>query len=401
MRKGVLQLIGGNGVAQGLQLCALILLSRLYAPSSFGLAGEIQSWASIFAVLITLQLHLALVLSEDELQLSLARKKTLAISLLIFFVLLPFLCFLELNYFFAVALALFVGVNNTNAAVLVYRGDFFRLSIFYIVRAVFVVAAQLVFAFLDGEFGLIYGMVMGEVMASAYLFFLSTSFKSLKTIFKGLGALNLWLYIVERRSFSLYGTLQELVSVLAFFAPLLLFVRYYGADVGGQYAMSNRLVWAPVVLVSSSLANVFYHQFSKEQNFKIVRSVIWFNFKYAVLSILLVFLIAQVPIVTFVLGDQWLLAQELMPYMLVAGAIFIYSIPYRVAYRALEKQKYLLGIECVTLSIVFYIFFFELNPLTTIKILLLAHLVQVLLVWFVLRVLMRDMNYPVVSKRNA
>lgn len=379
--------MSGNGVGQLLQFASIIFLSRLYNPADFGRAGEMQSYASIFAVIVGLQLYPTITLGKGEPDAKAKLLKVQAISIFIFFASLPLFIGIGGNFVFSILLALFVTLNNAYSAFLLFKGDFKNLSIFYVVRSIGIISIQFLLVPFNIQDGLIYGMIAGEAFACSYLIYLCRECLSEHGALVKQNITVLFNYIKEKKAFSLYGTLQELNSVLSFYAPLLLFIKFYGDDIGGQFSMGNRLVWAPTILVSSSVASVFLHQFSQKNNLSITKKIMWINWKYVAAAILVIIPFFYFDIVTFFIGKEWGLAQQLIPYMLLCGAIFIYSIPYRVAYRVLEKQKQLLLIELVILALTGLIFMFDLTPITTMKLLVAITLTQLILIY-------AGLNYP-------
>jgi teichuronic acid exporter len=357
-------LMSGNGLAQIIQLGGLVLLARLFTPSDFGYLGLIQSISTIVAVFITMQLHLTIPLSANEEEAEKRLFITNIVSFSLFLLLLIPFVVSEYLQFFALFLALILGLANSFTSFLVFRGKFGKLSKYYIIRSLIIVVFQIVFGLLTIKYGLVYGAIFGEVFGSLYLgLYIFNRKLNLRILYAELIKINIFKYILEKKQFSMYGTLQEFVSVAGFYLPLLLFIHFFGEYIGGQYAMANRLVWAPVVLLSSSLAQVYYHEFAQKNNWAAISKWFWFQPMYllALLIILVLFYFIK-DVVTVVLGQQWNEAKEMMLYMILSGIFFIYSIPFRVAYRALEKLSYLFTLEAfflLILMVLFYIFQLE------------------------------------------
>ena len=142
--------------------------------------------------------------------------------------------------------------------------------------------------------------------------------------------------------------------------------------------MANRLVWAPTILITSSLAQVFYHNFTQKNQWEILNKWIWFSYKYIAIMVTIPILYYYFSdIMIYVLGSKWQLTKEMIFYLLFSGIFFIYAIPYRVAFRATEKLKYLMLLDFVILLFIFSVFvFFSLNAINTIKLLTLFNFMQ-------------------------
>ena len=375
MLKHVKKLIFGNGVAQALQFMSILILSRIYLPSDFGLLAQVQSIAMVAAIVATLQLHLTIPLckSADEARSAVVNVQTICLTLFSIF-------FLPAVYFgkvviFSLVLSLLLGLSNTYNSYLVFNGSFARLSGYYIARAVVIIIFQISFALLSINDGLVWATILAEGLAAVYL---------QKTQLGGFRNISIdpraALVLAKRwKSFSVFGTLQELISVSAFYAPLFLFTLKYDATIGGQYAMANRLVWAPVVLLSSSVAQVLYHRFGKVlptstgDLLDILPSKVFFVAMVAVFS--LTFCLQDVFL--YVLGAQWGLASQLIPLQVLWGGFFLISTPFRVVCRALQLQGYQLTIDAgmlIAIGVLFTLPNFE--PLPRMWVLVMAAFCQ-------------------------
>jgi O-antigen/teichoic acid export membrane protein len=342
-------LILGNGVAQALQFLSILILSRIYLPSDFGLLAQVQSIAMMASIIGTLQLHLTIPLckSDDEARDTAQSVQTITLALFALFFF-PALYFGKI-YAFSLVLALFLGLANTYNSYLVFNGKFDRLSGFYVARAVAVIGMQISFAMLSISDGLLWGMLIAEGLAALYLRLTQLgSLRNIRIVPRAAIAL-----ATRLKSFSVYGTMQELISVSAFYAPLILFTFKFDEATGGQYAMANRLVWAPVVLLSSSVAQVLYHRFGKvspksvTELLEILPSKLVFA---AVLAACILSFYLQ-GVFLYTLGSQWGLASQLLPLQLLWGVFFLVSTPFRVVCRALHMQHYQLAIDAGMLAL--------------------------------------------------
>ncbi len=344
MRQQVKKLMLGNGLAQALQFGSILILSRIYAPSDFGYLAQIQSIAMIGAIWITLQLHLTIPLqktSEEARQgIKVIEKIALSFSLM---AIIPSMLIGEV-FAYAVVLSLFLGLANTYNGYLVYSGEFAKLSGFYIVRALLIIAMQISFSILDFEDGLVLATLTGEIAAAIYLRKIRIgSLNSADVTFK-----QLLEYIKTNKAFSIYGSIQETISVGAFFAPLFLFAYKFGEDVGGQYAMANRLVWAPIVLLSSSFAQVYYHKIGQVENIASIKVIDKNGFKIIAIGLTVVLTtFFMVDLFHLFLGNEWRMASELLPVQLLWGSVFLLSTPFRVIARAAKMQRLQILIDVV------------------------------------------------------
>ncbi|WP_347901359.1 hypothetical protein [Pseudomonas purpurea] len=358
MFNNVKKLLLGNGLAQAIQFGSIVFLSRIYYPADFALLTQAQSIATILAVIATLQMHLSIPLTKGVDEARNTARIVESLSFFLFLVTFPIAIYFGKIYIFAFVLTLAVAVSNTCNSYLVFSGDFGRLSGFYIKRALLIVGVQFGCAALSVQDGLLWGAVIGEAATALYLRKATFGFSKIH-----LGLRAIWETTLRLRSFSFYGTTQELTSVAAFYAPLILFTSTLGADIGGQYAMVNRLVWGPTILLTSSIAQVLYHQFGKvppRRGDSHSLSYLFLDrkiFLAAILGCLIAFQLEDLYL--FVLGGQWGLASKMLPWGMTWGAVFLMSIPFRVACRVLHLQKYQLFVDGVTLSSIWLMFTFS------------------------------------------
>lgn len=337
MREQIKKLMLGNSLAQLLQFGSIFILSRIYQPSDFGLLAQVQSIAMIASIVLTLQLHLTIPLSKNHDEALETVKHIQALSLRIFLVaFIPAFLYGDVALY-AIFLSLFLGFANTYTGYLVHSGSFEKLSFFYVARALLIIAMQIGFAFFEFEHGLIIATLMGEALSAIYL--------GCRSIYymegNGRPAGDLKLFVLNNKQFSIYGTIQEIISVSAFYAPLLLFSLKFGEDVGGQYAMASRLVWAPVGLVSGSYAQALFHKFGKNApaNNSEIASIMP-NMWIAITMLMVCGIAFNFNRITlYVIGDKWELASLMIPIQGIWGLIFFMSTPYRVLIRVFRIQK--------------------------------------------------------------
>jgi teichuronic acid exporter len=350
----VRKLILGNGLAQGLQLLSLLVLSRLNPPSDFGLLGQVQSIATLACVVATLQLHLAIPLTRTPEEARATAETVQSICLAMFLIALPAALYLGKIFTFAIVLALFLGLANTYTSFLVASGSFGRMSKFYVTRALMIIGLQVGFSTLRLPDGLVWAVVLAEGLAAMYLRL--AQFGPVHNV--RVGVKKSITLAIELKAFSLYGTVQELMSVCAFYAPLLLFSSKFGDATGGHYSMASRLVWAPVVLLSGSLAQVLYYQFGKQQPVSlgsIYKPVLSPGLAVAIgLTCAVAFGLQDIFLLA--LGAQWELASRMLPVILLWGAVFLVSTPFRVACRVLRLQRYQLMIDAGMLIAIWALF---------------------------------------------
>jgi O-antigen/teichoic acid export membrane protein len=349
VRNSIGKLLLGNSLGQIIQFSSILIFSRLYTPVEFGVLGQVQSCATVAAILCTLQMHLSIPLCKDTPEAKSLVSTIVAVCYAFALIALPFALFSGRVYVYSLFLALFVGLSNTFNGYFVFGGSFGSISRFYVFRSIAIVAVQAALGIANVSDGLVWGALGGEGITAAYLAVVTkNSILPMSRSYSRIAQV-----VNELQSFALFGTLQELASVSAFYAPLFFFARAYDASVVGQYAMASRLVWAPVILFSGSLAQVLYHEFGKDRSGKQMRLGFLKLPHIGYYPLLLAapvacYLLRDVVLVA--LGAKWRGAADMLPLVVAWGAVFVVSTPSRVVCRMLRQQKIHLAIDLAMLG---------------------------------------------------
>lgn len=342
------RLLAGNGAAHAIQLSALLILSRLCSPGEFGSLALVQTLGTIAASILTLQLHCTVPLKKADQSARSAVFMTQAITLLASVLVFPVLTigqgWVGLS---AALLAVLIGLGNTYVAYLTSRGDFAKLAKFLVSRAIMIASAQVLLATLGASWALILGTLIGEGLASTYLR-LSSLGPVRSREFKFREALA---YAATNRSFSIFGTAQEITSIALLSAPLLAFAWTYSEGHAGQYSMASRLIWAPTTLLSTNIARVLTYRYNLHLP-RVFGDI--YEKRVVVLGVLLALIGYMVTdnfpeIVMVMIGRKWELASRIIPIQIIWSTVFLFAIPLRVLCRNLELQPLQFFIELAAL----------------------------------------------------
>ena len=342
----VANLLTGNSIAQLIQLLALLWFSTVYKPSAFGLLATTQSAAVIAAAIFTLQMHLIIPLSGSKKEAEDLTRDVRAIALLVFLVSFIGFYFFNKVYLLAVALALIVSFNNIHCGLLLYYSDYRRLGIFYVFRAVAIVILQYLFFTESPNYGLLLGGVIGELVAGLFIM------GSVRHINQTWNGLNKLIGLITRwKAFTFYGTLQELLSVAAYYMPLFIFDLKFGSEVSGQYAFASRLIWGPLIVVTASLVQVLMRHYAEGLGFNsfiyIHKIISRFCGPFFVGLFFVAWLAEQVA--HNLLEPSWEIASQMLGLSIIWGGAFLLSIPYRVMLRIQRLQKIQLMIDLIVM----------------------------------------------------
>jgi len=356
MIKNVLRLLSGNALGQVIQMGSLFFLAALYTSSDFGHFGNIQAMTTIAVVIFTLQLQHTIPISEKNEEAFLKARMVIQIVfgafLMFFFVGLFTSSQIIYISIYALILALPTVFNN----LLISLSKFAILSHTYIVRAVLIVLCQFTFYYFNIYNGLLFATIFGEMLTLVYILSLNRfwSLLVIKISFEDIKAM-----ILEWKSFAFYGTIQECLSVMVYSLPVILYVNKFGESIGGQFSMAYKVTFAPIILVSSSLAQVLTNKFGRENDYSIIKNVIWFDKRIllAVVTVLVVvFTISKSEIIF--MGGKWDITIQLIPYLLLNGFFFLLAMPFRLALRVLKRNVDILKIEIATVATLGLMFYF-------------------------------------------
>jgi O-antigen/teichoic acid export membrane protein len=355
-------------VAQIIQLVSQPFLAKIYSVVDFGVLAQLNAVSAVVAVVGTLQMHLALVLPKEDGE----SGELLGAGFLTStgFCLLSTCVFLAWDdKFFASQVSFVIPLLSTGLALTLCYGNLLRgwqtahgqfkaLSVLAIVRSVSIVGIQGLLGFLKIDNGLVYGALCGE--ATAVLGLAVTKYSpSVCLVAAGCNLRKVWRSLKSYRDFSVMGTIQELVSVAVFMLPLYLFSRTYSLEIGGQYAMANKLTWAPVTLIGGASAQVIYQHFARLNMDKLkVSALLTLDIRFLAFSCAGVIAAFAAPaIMKAILGDKWALASQMSAWIVLWGTAFLMAVPCRVCYRVLRWQRVQMLVDVLILALLFGSFF--------------------------------------------
>lgn len=357
--KSIVKIAIGGGAAQCIQFLALPLLSLLYAPQEMGGYFSVTAMAAVATVFSTFQLQHAIPNKDSLVDVhEIARTIfILAFCLLIVALFCAWLVPGEVAYFliWTVVFAVSTALTNVIKSLLVRGGLFNLINIATFIRAIGIVAGQIVFYYLVGGYGLFIGFVLGDILAAAGVFYICR-----KSLVPMASAKGYFCRVLKfNKDFSLYGTVQEFISVSTLSLPLIIVTALFGGAVAGQFGMAQRLMLPPAAIVLGSIVSVIHHVYGRQDKFAILESP-FFRYRN-----IIIFLICACPIAYYsggflsdlVLGPQWAEAVRISQYMAVWGVFLIASAPFRACCRMYSMQYLQLYVDACALTIMGAIYF--------------------------------------------
>ena len=156
-----------------------------------------------------------------------------------------------------------LAINQTSLAAYVYNAKFARQALARVLLAVSTASAQLI-AVATG-FG-VGGMIVGQTLATAcvVIWLILDVRRSLSLDLGGSSMSRYLSTIKEHWRFPVFSMPADFVSSLSAQLPLFLIGGRFGTAPVGQYALTNRVLAAPVGLLAGSILSVFKEEASRQ-----------------------------------------------------------------------------------------------------------------------------------------
>lgn len=321
----------GTGSAQAINLAGLVVLSRHYDPAAFGNFATVVALATILGMTVSLRLEMAILnVARDEIA-DIALHAIFGIGLALLLVLCVLIWGLLVavgsqlsDDMFMVALVAAGRLAQNSCAFAQNRGERYpKLVAVEIARPLIMVSAAFAFSSLDAN-GLILGAAIASTLVFTYLVFtelrMSLIFRLIRTPRLPLA----WLW--RNRDFPKYSAPAVLVNSIAAQAPVFLLISLYGASAAGLYSMVNRMVRAPIGIISGAINRVYLQTVSKRRNNRLpvtglTRQLIYKQIlTFSLLSPLIAGII-YFDVIPTVLGSEWADVENIFVLLLPMMAI--------------------------------------------------------------------------------
>ncbi|WP_434563078.1 oligosaccharide flippase family protein [Pseudomonas sp. R1-6] len=266
-------LIGTSG-AQLISLGVMLILVRLYSPEELGAFNVWLSFATIMAVLVTGRYELALFSGEanddsksivklvllTSIALSILGTLSIAIASSFFEQIPPIVKSCSL----VMAIVVFgMGVNKALLSLLVFQQAFNKLGVARIALAAAIAVAQVLAGYFAlGVSGLIYGQALGVLLATLLVFFWFDRSWLRACWSEDIG--NVWGVAYRYRNFPKISLPSSLVNTVASQLPVILIASRFGAEAAGWFALTVKMMGAPVTLLAASVLDVFKEQAARD-----------------------------------------------------------------------------------------------------------------------------------------
>jgi O-antigen/teichoic acid export membrane protein len=353
--RSVLVLLSGSTIAMVVPVAAAPFLTRLYTPHDYGVFALYVSIVTVFSVPLAGGYDMAVMLPrKDEEAFNLAAV-SVAISMLVCMI------FFLAPLFFAAPIGVLLGSRHITALLwsvplvgflmslqqvfsswVNRKRQFKRLASSKVAEAVVSPAASIGLGMQAGGVGgLVAGLVGGKLAA---LWLVGRSVRHEKKT-EGL-SLRIGTMLEQARKyrdFPVYSAPTSFLDVLALQIPVFFLARFFDTPVVGWFALTTRIIGAPLALIGSCVSQVFYQWIAEAgRENSDLRSHTARVALYLAMMVSGPLLIAAVfsPILfSLVFGEQWRVAGEYARILMFPLAIKFVVSPLSVAMPASGNIK--------------------------------------------------------------
>lgn len=347
------------------QLVVVLLspvLARLYTAENFGVLSVFTSVSTLLALFSTGRYELAIVLPESS-------QKALKLMKLIFYIAI----IVSVSYFIVVFIL--KAILNINDPIKFLKYDSAYLMPVYVLLAAFLsalmywnqrnrlykritvansmssivnVLISIVLGFLLIENGMIWGLVVSAFVVVSFYFL-----KEMDLFRKIISQKKMGEVAKEYKEFPQYMTLSDLsLNANQQLTPIL-FSTFFNSSIVGHYALANKILRLPNIVITNSIANVFRNDAIDDLRINnTCRSLYKSTFKKLFLMSFpvygLIFIISP-WLFTFVFGSQWDIAGHFGQIISLFLFFEFIATPLNTLFYVRGKQKQLMFYQTINL----------------------------------------------------
>ena len=296
------------------------ILTRLYTPMEFGVFGMYAGTVSLLLVISTLKYDVAIIQpksdSDAEQLFKLSFTTSLVFNALIFILIYAninyFLSILEENYYkyflYFIPYTVFIMSANSGLNFIMNRRKYYKqMSINRVIQGIGIAAVSLICGFLDNTtYGLLIGFVIGHTIV-----FLNLFYRYWNSIEKA-NYSRMLKVASEHKDYPIYALPSGLGNTSASQMPVILLVKVFNSSVSGFYYLVERVLSAPISLLSGSVSSVYRQKAQNDKhtigNYNEIFKKTFFQLVLIGFPIFLLLGIFGQEIFAFIFGENWRVA---------------------------------------------------------------------------------------------
>jgi O-antigen/teichoic acid export membrane protein len=305
------------------------ILTRLYTPMEFGVFGMYAGSVALLLIMSTLKYDVAIIQPKSDSDAEQLFKLSFTTSLVfnsLIFILIYFninylLSILEENYykyfFYSIPYTVFIMSTNSGLNFIMNRRKYYKqMSINKVIQGTCIVTVSLICGFLDNTtYGLLIGFVIGHTIVFINLFY-----RYWNTIEKA-NYSRMLKVASEYKDYPIYALPSGLGNTSASQMPVILLVKAFNSSVSGFYYLVERVLSAPISLLSGSVSSVYRQKAQEDKhiigNYNEIFKKTFFKLAMIGLPIFVLLGVFGEEMFAFIFGESWraagLYAQILSP----------------------------------------------------------------------------------------
>jgi O-antigen/teichoic acid export membrane protein len=301
-------LIGTMG-AQLITMGVMLLLVRLYSPADLGEFSVWLSFATIAAVAVTGRYEMAIFSCSEQSEIRALLKLIVTVAVCSSVVIvgvslmwdsmahgLPSV--ISVFWVSLIVVIFGMGMNKVVLSLLTYQQAFNKLGVSRVSLAACIAAAQVSAAFVSKDVsGLIHGQLLGVIAATALsLFWVKTTWVkgSLSSEWQSVREL-----ASRHKNFPKFSLPADLLNTAASQLPVIFIASRFGSEAAGWFALTLKMMGAPISLLAASVLDVFKEQAARDYRDEGSCRRIFLKTFYLLAAL------AIVPFVVFAFVGEW------------------------------------------------------------------------------------------------
>jgi len=290
-------LVGSTAVVQVINFCITPFLTRMFTPEQFGTLAIYVSSLGIIGTVIGLRYEVGIPVPEHD------EDGILLTVFSLFVVGIFFLCLLliSLSLYSTQALSprfdtillliplgsLFLGVLQVLNYFAIRKKSYDFIATAKFKQGIGATTLQLVFGLLSlKSIGLVLGHMFGQLFG--LLGFLKILAQDLHLFRQSLTVAKLLSIGRKYRAYPIYSATASLFNSSGVYLPSLLLVYFFGVEVGGYFALTQKVLSLPLVTLGTALGQVYLGESSKLEHAGKDRQTVLFMYLTKLLLILMV-----------------------------------------------------------------------------------------------------------------
>lgn len=321
--RNVSKIFSGLFIVQVINVLFALILPRIYAPEDFALFGIFLSTTLILFEVINLRLDQALMLPKDDVESIFLYKKSIRYAVYISaisFLLMGILYYTHIinsSHFILLWIPLSLLLQGIIQPTMTFLNRVQQYSMMNIMRISQVLVTGIIsclpFIITSEKIYLIEGFIAGQLS----VIFISSSIIS-KNLFTNTdkNQYNLQVYW----NFPKYGAISSLLNNLSRNSIVYVLSIFFTPQIVGLYTFTNRLVQAPLGMITSSVGQIFFREASQNtssEHLKFLTSKVERSLSLLAMIPVIIALGFGPTIFAFLFGEEWRAAGEIARYLAI------------------------------------------------------------------------------------